>query len=63
MAGKLKIIQTPSLLETFPNIIQQFEIDVDATRITLISKNILLFVFQFLEKVFFNAMFEIVKTI
>ena len=63
MAGKLKIIQTPSLVETFPNIIQQFEIDADATRIALISKNILLFVFQFLEKVFFNAMFETVKTI
>ena len=63
MAGKSKIIQTPSLVETFPNIIQQFEIDVDATLIALISKNILLFVFQFLEKVFFNVMFETVKTI
>ena len=48
---------------TFPNIKQQFEIDVDATRVTLISKNILLFAFQFLEKMFFNTMFETVKTI
>ena len=42
---------------------QQFDIDVDATRTALISKNIVLFVFQFLEKLYFNAMFEIVKSI
>ena len=63
MTRKSKIVRAPSLVETFPNIIQQFEIDVDATRIALISKNILLFVFQFLEKIFFNSMFETVKTI
>ena len=63
MTGKSKIVQAPSLVETFPNIIQQFEKDVDVTRIALISKNILLFVFQFLEKIFFYTMFETVKTI
>ena len=56
-------VQAPSLVETFPNIKQQFEIDVDATCVTLISKNILFFIFQFLEKGFFNTMFEIVKII
>ena len=55
----VKIIQAPSLLETFLNIKKQFEIDVDATCITLKSKNILLFVFQFLEKMFFNTMYGI----
>ena len=60
---KSKIVQAPSLVETFPNIKQQFEIDVDATCVTLISKNILFFIFQFLEKGFFNTMFETVKTI
>ena len=50
MIRKRKIVRAPSLVETFPNIIQQFEVDVDATRISLISKNILLFVFRFLEK-------------
>ena len=63
MTGKSKIVQAPLLVETFPNIIQQFEIDVDATRIALISKNILLFVFLILEKILFNIMFETVKTI
>ena len=63
MARKSKIVRAPSLVETFPNIIQQFETDVDATRIALISKNILPFVFQFLEKILFNTMFETVKTI
>ena len=48
MTGKSKIVRARSLVITFPNIKQQFEIDVDATRITLISKNILLFVFQFI---------------
>ena len=52
-----------SLVEAFPNIKQQFGIDVDAALGTLISKNILFFVFQFLEKMFFNTMFETVKTI
>ena len=47
---KIKIGPAPSLVETFQNIKQQLEIDVDATRITFISKNILLFVFYFLEK-------------
>ena len=62
--GKSKIVRAPSLVvETFPNIKQQFEIDVDATRVALISKNVLFFVFQFLEKMFFNTMFETVKTI
>ena len=56
-------VQAPSLVETFPNIKQQFEIDVDATCVTLISKNILFFIFQFLEKGFFNTMFETVKII
>ena len=31
MAGKSKIVRAPSLVETFPNIMQQFEIDVDVT--------------------------------
>ena len=61
--GKSKIVRVPSLTETFPNIKQKFEIDVDAARVTLLSKNILFFVFQFLEKMFFNTMFETVKTI
>ena len=61
MTGKSKIVQAPSLAETFPNIKQQFEIDVDMTCTALISKNILLFVFQFLEKMFFNTMFETVN--
>ena len=62
--GKSKIVRAPSLVvETFPKIKQQFEIDVDVTRVTLISKNVLFFVFQFLEKMFFNTMFETVKTI
>ena len=61
MTGKSKIVQAPSLVETFPNIKQQFEIDVDMTCTALISKNILLFVFQFLEKMFFNTMFETVN--
>ena len=63
MTGKSKIVRAPSLVETFPNIIHQVEVDVDATSIALISKNIVLSVFQFLEKIFFNAMFEAVKTI
>ena len=50
MAGKSKIIQTPSLVETFPNIIQQFEIDVDATHITLIKKTSCSLFFSFLKK-------------
>ena len=58
VTGKSKIVPAPSLVETFPNIKQQFEIDVDATRTVSISKNILLFVFQFLEKMFFNTMLE-----
>ena len=58
-----KIVRVPSLTETFPNIKQKFEIDVDAARVTLLSKNILFFVFQFLEKMFFNTMFETVTTI
>ena len=61
--GKSKIVQALSLVETFPNIKQQFEIDVDATQVTLISKNNLFFVFQFFEKMSFNTMFETVKTI
>ena len=48
MTGKSKIVQAPSLVETLPNK-QQSEIDVDARCTALISKNILLFVFQFLE--------------
>ena len=60
---KIKIVRAPSLVETLPNIKQQFETDVDAIRTALISKNILLFVFQFLEKMFFNSMFETVKSI
>ena len=63
MTGKSKIVRVPLLVETSPNIKQQFEIDVDAIRIALISKNTLLFVFQFLEKIFFNTMFETVKII
>ena len=63
MTGKSKIVQTLSLVETFPNMKQQFEIDADATRTALICENILLFVFQFLEKMFFNTMFETVKSI
>ena len=66
MIRKSKIVQAPSLVETIPNIKQQFEIDVDAKRTTLISKNILLslmFVFQFLGKMFFNTMFETIKSI
>ena len=62
MTGKSKIVRAPSPVETFPNIKQQFEIDVDATHVTLIRKNILLLVFQFLEKMIFNIMFETVKT-
>ena len=58
VTGKSKLVRAPSLVETFPNIKQQFEIDVDATRTVSISKNILLFVFQFLEKMFFNTMLE-----
>ena len=50
MTGKSKVVRAPSLIETFLNIKQQFEIDVDATRTALISKNILLLVFQFPEK-------------
>ena len=60
---EIKIVQAPSVVETFPNIKQQFEIDVDATRTALISKNILIFVYQFLEKMFSNTMFENVKSI
>ena len=45
------MVRAPSLVEIFPNIKQQFEIDVDAIRIALVSKNILLFVFQFIETV------------
>ena len=60
---KFKIVRAPSLVETFQNIKQQFEIDVDATCTALISKNILLFVFHFLEKMFFNTMFETAKSI
>ena len=60
---EIKIVQAPSVVETFPNIKQQFEIDVDATRTALISKNILIFVFQFLEKTFSNTMFETVRSI
>ena len=63
MTGKSKIVRVLSLEETFPNIKQQFEIDVDATRIVLINKNILLFDFQFLEEMFFNTMFETVTII
>ena len=58
---KIKIAQAPSVVETFPNIKQQFRIDVDATRTALTSKNILLFVFQFLEKMFSNSMFELLR--
>ena len=57
ITGKSKIMQAPSLLETFSNIKKQFQTDVDATCIILISKNILLFVFQFFEKMFFNTMY------
>ena len=60
MTGKSKIVRAPSPVETFPNIKQQFEIDVDATRLFFKSKNILFFVFQFLEKISFNTMFKIV---
>ena len=60
---KIKIVRAPSLAETLTNIKQQFETDVDAIRTAFISKNILLFVFQFLEKIFFNSMFETVKSI
>ena len=63
MTGKSKIVRVLSLEETFPNIKQQFEIDVDATRVTLISKNILFFVFQLLEKMLFHTTFETVNTI
>ena len=63
MIGKSKIVRAPSLVEIFSNIIHQFEINVDARRTALISKNILLFVFQFLGKIFFNTMFETVMTI
>ena len=51
MIRKQKMVRAPSLVEIFPNIKQQFEIDVDAIRIALVSKNILLFVFQFIETV------------
>ena len=61
--SKIKNSMSTSLVEVFPNIKQQFGIDVDAALGTLISKNILFFVFQFLEKMFFNTMFETVKTI
>ena len=59
----MKNSMSTSLVETFPNIKQQFGIDVDVALGTLISKNILFFVFQFLEKMFFNTMFETVTTI
>ena len=59
----MKNSMSTSLVETFPNIKQQFGIDVDVALGTLISKNILFFVFQFLEKMFFNTMFETFKTI
>ena len=39
MTGKSKRVRAPSLVQRFPNIIQQFEIDVNVTRIALISKN------------------------
>ena len=60
---KIKLVQAPSLVEIFQNIKQQFEIDVDVIRTALISKNILLFVFHFHEKMLFNTMFETVKSI
>ena len=59
----MKNSMSTSLVETFPNIKQQFGIDVDVALGTLISKNILFFVFQFFEKMFFNTMFETVTTI
>ena len=61
MTGKSKIVRAPSLVETFPNIEQQFEIVVDVTRVTLKSKKILFFVFQFLEKMFFNTMLKLLR--
>ena len=33
MTGESKIVRAPSLVEAFPNMIQQFEIDIDAIRI------------------------------
>ena len=61
MTGKSKIVRAPSLVETFPNIEQEFEIVVDVTRVTLKSKKILFFVFQFLEKMFFNTMLKLLR--
>ena len=54
---KIKI----SLVETFQNIKQQFEIDVDVTPTALIRKNIWLLVFQFFEKVFFSNLLETLR--
>ena len=57
------MVQATALVETCLNIKQQFDIDVDETGTALISKNITLFVFQFPEIMFFNTMFENVKSI
>ena len=61
--SRVEIVPVPSPVGTFLNIRQQFEIDVNKTRAALISKNIVLFVFQFLEKMWFNTMFQTVKSI
>ena len=63
MQSRVEIVPVPSPVGTFLNIRQQFEIDVNKTRAALISKNIVLFVFQFLEKMWFNTMFQTVKSI
>ena len=47
MTGKSKIVRAPLLVETFPNIKEQYETDVDATRTTLISCSLF---FSFLKK-------------
>ena len=52
---KSKIVRAPSLVETFPNIKQQFEIDLDAMLTVLISKTSCSLFFSFLKNVF-NAM-------
>ena len=54
---KSKIVRVFLQVETFP------KIDVDVLCTAFISKNILLIVFQFLEKIFLNTMFQTIKSI
>ena len=52
MTGKSKIVQEPSLEETFLNMKQQFKIDVDVTYISLEMSGSLFF--SFLKKCSFK---------